>query len=30
VYLVHIEIPGVGNRILKVALVMPEDRPQRI
>jgi len=30
VYLVHIEIPGVGNRILKLAVVQPEERPTRI
>ena len=30
VYLVYIEIPGVGNRILKLAVVQPEDRPSRI
>lgn len=25
-YIVHIEVPGVGERILKVAVVMPEER----
>jgi hypothetical protein len=30
VYLVHIEVPGVGNRILKLAVIQPEERPSRL
>jgi len=30
VYFAHIEIPGMGNRILKIAIVQPEERPSRI
>jgi hypothetical protein len=30
IYIVHIEIPEVGNRILKLAVIQPEERPTRI
>jgi hypothetical protein len=30
VYFAHIEIPGMGSRILKIAIVQPEERPSRI
>ena len=30
VYLVHIDIPGAGSRVLKVAIIQPQSRPARI
>ncbi|MCK5572237.1 MAG: T9SS type A sorting domain-containing protein, partial [Bacteroidetes bacterium] len=30
VYIVHIEIPDAGNRILKLAIIQPEERATRI
>ncbi len=29
-YIVHVEIEGVGNRILKVAIIQPEERATRL
>lgn len=29
-YIAHIEVEGVGNRILKFAIIQPEERPTRI
>jgi hypothetical protein len=30
IYIVHIEVPGAGNRILKLVIIQPEERPTRI
>lgn len=30
IYIVHIEVPDAGNRILKFAIIQPEERPTRI
>jgi len=30
IYIAYIEVPGAGNRILKLAIIQPEELPTRI
>lgn len=30
IYIIHIEVPDVGDRILKLAVIQPEERPAKI
>jgi hypothetical protein len=29
-YFAHVEIPGIGTKVLKLAIIQPDERPSRI